>query len=239
MALRPNRVLVKLSGEALMGPQPFGVDAGFLEGLAGELAGLQAQGLQLALVVGGGNFFRGVSGSSRLLDRPSADQMGMLATVMNALALRGALEQSGVEARVQSALAMPQVAEGFSRREAIRHLETGRVVIFAAGTGNPFFTTDTAASLRAAEIDADLLVKGTKVDGVYSADPAKDPAAVRYARLSYDEVLSKRLGVMDLTAVTLCQEQRMPLAVCSIVERGALTAVLTGDESRATWIEEA
>lgn len=229
-----RRVLLKISGEALMG-NGVTIDPRFLEILANDLKSIHDQGIQLALVVGGGNIFRGVSSGTLGMERSSADHMGMLATVINALALQNALEKTGLVVRVQSAITMPQVAEPFIHRRAVRHLEKGRVVIFAAGTGNPFFTTDTAASLRAAEINADLLLKGTKVDGVYSADPKTDPGAKRYDRLSFDEVLSKNLKVMDLTAITLCRNNRVPILVFSILEEGALVAVLRG-EARGTWI---
>lgn len=213
------------------------IDPQFLNMLASELKEVHDHGIQLALVVGGGNIFRGVSSGALGMERSSADHMGMLATVINALALQNALEKIGLMVRVQSAITMPQVAEPFIHRRAVRHLEKGRIVIFAAGTGNPFFTTDTAASLRAAEIHADLLLKGTKVDGVYDADPNKDPHAKRFDRLSFDEVLAKNLKVMDLTAITLCRDNRVPILVFSILERGALMAVLRGEE-RGTWIGE-
>ncbi|MBF0284425.1 MAG: UMP kinase [Magnetococcales bacterium] len=236
--VRFRRVLLKLSGEALMGAQGYGIDPAFLEGLAQELAAIRTMGVQLALVVGGGNIFRGMAGAAKGMDRVSGDQMGMLATVINALALRDALERAGAPAVVQSALAMPQVAEGFSQRQALVHLEHGRVVIFAAGTGNPYFTTDTAASLRAAEIQADVLIKATKVDGVYEADPKRYPEAKRFDTLTYSEVLARNLGVMDLTAITLCREQRIPVLVFSMMERGTLAAAMRG-EPLGTLIEEA
>lgn len=229
-----QRILVKISGEALMG-QGVNIDPCFLERLANDLKTVHDQGIQLALVVGGGNIFRGISSGALGMERSSADHMGMLATVINALALQNALEKIGLVVRVQSAIVMPQVAEPFIHRRAVRHLEKGRIVIFAAGTGNPFFTTDTAASLRAAEMNADLLLKGTKVDGVYSADPEKDPRAERYDRLSFDEVLSRGLKVMDLTAITLCRDNAIPVVVFSILEQGMLAAVLQGDGC-ATWI---
>ncbi|MBF0582660.1 MAG: UMP kinase [Magnetococcales bacterium] len=229
-----RRVLLKISGEALMG-DGVAIDSRFLDRLAAELKEVHDQGVQLALVVGGGNIFRGVSSGALGMERSSADHMGMLATVINALALQNALEKIGLTVRVQSAITMPQVAEPFIHRRAVRHLEKGRVVIFAAGTGNPFFTTDTAASLRAAEIHADMLLKGTKVDGVYSADPKQDAQAMRYDRLSFDEVLAKGLKVMDLTAITLCRDNRIPILVFSILEPGALAAVIRG-ENRGTQI---
>ncbi len=232
---RYRRILLKLSGEALMGNKGLNIDPQLLDELADELRVVHDMGVQLALVVGGGNIFRGVSGSAQGMERSSADHMGMLATVINALALQNVLEKVGMMVRVQSAISMPQVAEPFIRRRAVRHLEKGRVVIFAAGTGNPFFTTDTAASLRAAEINADLLLKGTKVDGVYSTDPVVDPNAVRYDRLTYDEVFSRGLKVMDLTAITMCRDNRIPVLVFSILERGGLTSILRGD-GRGTLI---
>lgn len=234
MAHPAGRVLLKISGEALMG-DGVAIDSRFLQRLADELKGVHDQGVQLALVVGGGNIFRGVSVGAQGMERSSADHMGMLATVINALALQNALEKVGLTVRVQSAITMPQVAEPFIHRRAVRHLEKGRVVIFAAGTGNPYFTTDTAASLRAAEIHADLLLKGTKVNGVYSADPRQDPAAQRFERLTFDEVLSRNLKVMDLTAITLCRDNRIPILVFSILEEGALAAVIRG-ENRGTRI---
>lgn len=230
----PKRVLLKLSGEALAGDDT-PIDPGFLGQLAVELKQVHDQGIQLALVVGGGNIFRGAASGALGIERSSADQMGMLATVINALALQNSLEKQGLVVRVQSAITMPQVAEPFIHRRAVRHLEKGRIVIFAAGTGNPYFTTDSAASLRAAEIHADLLIKGTKVDGVYDSDPKQNAQAKRYNRLSFDEVLSKGLKVMDLTAITLCRDNRVPILVFSILEQGALTAVLRG-EKRGTWI---
>lgn len=211
------------------------INPAFVAMLAGELQAVHAQGIQLALVVGGGNIFRGASSGALGMERSSADHMGMLATVINALALQNALEKVGLVVRVQSAITMPQVAEPFIHRRAVRHLEKGRVVIFAAGTGNPFFTTDTAASLRAAEIHADLLIKGTKVDGVYDADPEHHPQAKRYDRLSFDDVFSKQLRVMDMTAITLCRDNQIPILVFSLLETGSLTAVLRG-EGRGTWI---
>ena len=230
-----KRVLLKLSGEALMGNKGLNIDPQMLSDMADELRLVHDMGVQLALVVGGGNIFRGLSGSAQGMERSSADHMGMLATVINALALQNALERVGLVVRLQSAISMPQVAEPFIRRRAVRHLEKGRVVIFAAGTGNPFFTTDTAASLRAAEINADALLKGTKVDGVYSADPMVDPNARRYDRLTYDEVFSRGLKVMDLTAITLCRDNRIPIVVFSILERGGITDMLRG-KGRGTLI---
>ncbi|MBF0178691.1 MAG: UMP kinase [Magnetococcales bacterium] len=230
-----RRILLKLSGEALMGSGGENLDPRFLKRLAREILDACAQGAQPAIVVGGGNIYRGATGAALGMERSSADQMGMLATVINSLALQAAIEAEGGVARVMSAIAMPQVAEPFVQKEAVRHLEQGRVVIFAAGTGNPYFTTDTAASLRAAEIHADLLLKGTKVDGVYDSDPARNPNASKFDRLTYDEVLFKGLRVMDLTAITLCRDNRIPLCVFSILEPGNLAAILAG-EARGTTI---
>ncbi|MBF0185342.1 MAG: UMP kinase [Magnetococcales bacterium] len=229
-----QRVLLKISGEALMG-EGVAIDSRFLEQLALQIKTVHDLGVQLALVVGGGNIFRGMSAGAMTMERSSADHMGMLATVINALALQNALERVGVPVRVQSAITMPQVAEPYIHRRAMRHLEKGRLVIFASGTGNPYFTTDTAASLRAAEIHADLLLKATKVDGVYSADPKKDSSAQRFERLTYDEVLARDLRVMDLTAITLCRDNQIPMVVFSIFEEGALAAVVRG-ENRGTRI---
>ncbi|MBF0368259.1 MAG: UMP kinase [Magnetococcales bacterium] len=234
---RKKRVLLKLSGESLMGERGFNIDPQILARLAEDLLTIHQMGIELALVVGGGNIFRGVSGSAAGMERTSADHMGMLATTINALALQNAIEQKGVPVRVQSAISMPQVAEPFIRRKAVRHLEKGRMVIFAAGTGNPFFSTDTAASLRAAEINADLLIKATKVDGVFSADPVTHPDAEHFKRLSYSEVIARDLKVMDMTAVSLCRENRIPIQVFSVLEPGALVEVMQG-ESRGTLIEE-
>lgn len=225
-----KRVLLKLSGEALMGNADFGIDPEVISRFAKEIAELSAQGVELGIVIGGGNIFRGAGLAASGMDRVSGDHMGMLATVMNALAFQDALEQQGAFCRVMSAIRINQVCEDYLRRRAIRHLEKGRVVIFAAGTGNPFFTTDSAASLRAVEIGADLMLKATQVDGVYSADPKKDPDAVRYTELSYDEVINKRLGVMDTTAVVMCQEQQMPLRIFDVHKAGNLTNIIYGED---------
>ncbi|MBF0212669.1 MAG: UMP kinase [Magnetococcales bacterium] len=230
-----RRILLKLSGEALLGAPGEIIDPDFVKGLAQDIRAVRELGVQVAVVVGGGNIFRGATGAALGMERTRADQMGMLATVINSLALHSALEGCAVPTRVQSAIAMTQVAEPFVQPEAVRHLEEGRVVIFAAGTGNPYFTTDTAASLRAAEIHADLLLKATKVDGVYDADPKKHPDARKFTSLTYDEVLRRGLGVMDLTAITLCRDNRIPLCVFSILERGCLEAILKG-EPRGTTI---
>jgi uridylate kinase len=223
-----RRILLKVSGEVLMGESPFGIDMATLEGVASDIAAVAATGIELCLVIGGGNIFRGVSVAGRGMERASADYMGMLATVMNALALQSALEKAGVHTRVQSAIPMDAVCEPYIRRRAIRHLEKGRVVIFAAGLGAPFFTTDTPAALRAAEMGCDALLKGTSVDGVYTADPKKDPDAQRYERLSYHEVLSKNLRVMDASAISLMRENAIPIVVFSIREPGNLLKVVNG-----------
>ncbi|MEY6431650.1 UMP kinase [Thioalkalicoccus limnaeus] len=230
-AHRPyRRILLKLSGEALLGQVDYGIDPAVLNRLAGEVRDLLAAGLQVALVLGGGNIFRGAGLAARGLDRVSADQMGMLATLMNALAMQDALEKLEVPTRVMSALRIHQVCEDYIRRRAVRHLEKGRVTIFAAGTGNPFFTTDSAASLRAIEIEADLLIKATKVDGVYSSDPVKDPNAVFYPRLTYNQALREDLRVMDATALVLCRDNRLPLRVLNIHTPGALMRLVAGEE---------
>ena len=223
-----KRVLLKVSGEVLMGDQGYGIDMKTVEAVAAEVKEVVAHGVELCLVIGGGNIFRGLSTAAKGMERSSADYMGMLATVMNALAMQNALEKIGVETRVQSAIPMATVAEPYIRRRAARHLEKGRVVIFAAGTGNPFFTTDTAAALRAAEMGCDALLKGTSVDGVYTADPKKDKAAKRFDKLSYLEVLSKDLRVMDASAISLMRESGIPIVVFSIRQRGELLRVLTG-----------
>jgi len=226
-----RRILLKLSGEALAGDsgdQKFGIDAKTLNGVCKEIASVVESGVQVAIVVGGGNFFRGISASESGIERATADYIGMLATVMNALAVQQGLKQVGVGARVQSAIPISPVSEPYVRLRALKHLNMGRVVIFAAGTGNPYFTTDTAASLRAAEINADILVKATKVDGVYDSDPMVNADAVKYDKVSYDEVLAKRLGVMDATAIALCRDNNMDMRVLSIAEEGALTQMALG-----------
>ncbi len=239
MSLTPKyrRVLVKVSGEALMGDGQFGIDVATVDRIAQDVAEAAATGIELCMVVGGGNIFRGLAGSAKGIDRATADYMGMLATVMNALALQAGLERAGVASRVQSAIAMNNVCEPYIRRRAIRHMEKGRVVIFGAGTGNPFFTTDTAAALRAAEMGCDAMMKATQVDGVYSADPKKDPSAVRYDSLSYHEVLARDLKVMDASAISVSRENGIPILVFSLGDRGALAQVLAG-RGRATIIEE-
>ena len=238
MNLQPRykRILLKLSGEALMGEGEFGIAPKVLDRMALEVGQLIGIGVQVGLVVGGGNLFRGAELSAAGMDRVTGDHMGMLATVMNALALRDALERSNISTRVMSAIPMSGVVEHYDRRKAIRHLKSGEVVIFSAGTGNPFFTTDSAACLRGIEIDADLVLKATKVDGVYDADPMKDPNAVKYDRLSYDEVLDKKLGVMDLTAICLCRDHDMPVRVFNMNQVGVLAKIMVG-ESEGTIIE--
>jgi uridylate kinase len=225
---RYRKILLKMSGEVLMGDAPFGIDTKTIEAVAEDIKEVTDAGIELCLVIGGGNIFRGVSLAGRGMERASADYMGMLATVMNALALQGALEKVGVHTRVQSAIPMDAVCEPYIRRRALRHLEKGRVVIFAAGLGAPFFTTDTPAALRTAEMGCDALFKGTSVDGVYTADPKKDPEAVRYDTLSYHEVLSKDLRVMDASAIALMRDNQVPIVVFSIRERGNFMKVLKG-----------
>jgi len=224
-----KRILLKLSGEVLMGSGQFGIDPATVDRVAGEVAAAKGAGHELCLVVGGGNIFRGIAGAAKGFDRTSADYMGMLATVMNAIAVQNALEKIGVETRVQSAIPMASVCEPYIRRRAIRHMEKGRIVIFAAGTGNPFFTTDTAAALRAAEMGCDALFKGTSVDGVYDADPKKVAGAHRYEALSFGRVLADNLKVMDAAAVALCRENNIPIVVFNIRQEGNLASVLRGD----------
>ncbi len=226
---RYRRILLKLSGEALMGDSAYGIEPRVIDRIAEEIAEVHRMGVETALVIGGGNIFRGVSAASRGMDRATADTMGMLATVMNALALQQALEKHGAVTRVQSAIDMKEVAEPYIRRRAIRHLEKGRIVIFAAGTGLPFFTTDTAAALRAAEIGAEVLMKATKVDGVYDSDPRTDPNAVKYDRVGYDEVLAKHLKVMDATAISMAREHNMSIVVFNLRERGNIQKAIFGD----------
>ena len=230
-----RRVVVKVSGEALMGPDSFGIHQPTLERIAADLMASQRLGVAIAVVVGGGNIFRGVNVSAKGVARATGDMMGMLATVMNALALESAIEKAGMAARTMSALTMPEVCETYERRRALRHLEQGRVVLLAGGTGNPFFTTDTTAVLRAAEIDAEAVLKATNVDGVYSADPKKDRNAARYDRLSHQEAIERDLKVMDTTAFALARKNRMPIIVFSIREKGAIAAVLRG-KGRATVV---
>jgi uridylate kinase len=224
-----KRVLLKLSGEALMGDDAFGINPVTIDSMVNDVAGVVLAGVQLAIVIGGGNIFRGVAGGAAGMDRATADYMGMLATMMNALALQDALRQKGVEARVQSALRMDQVVEPYIRPRAIRHMQEGKVVIFAAGTGNPFFTTDTAAALRGAEMGVDVVLKATKVDGIYTSDPKKDPSATRYETITFDEAIIKNLQVMDATAFALCRDRKLPIKVFSILKPGALMSVVRGE----------
>ena len=227
---RYRRILLKLSGEALMGAEDYGIDPLIIRRIAGEIREVVARNIQVALVIGGGNIFRGAGLARAGMDRVTADHMGMLATVMNALAMQDALESLGVYARVMSALSINEVCEEYIRRRAIRHLEKGRVVIFGAGTGNPFFTTDTAASLRAIEIDADILLKATKVNGVYTDDPMQNPAATRYTHLTFDRVLTDKLSVMDATAIVMCRDNNLPLQVFNLFNVGDLLRIVDGED---------
>ncbi len=229
--MKYKRILLKLSGEALMGEKEFGIDAKILEAYANEIKATVALGVQVAIVIGGGNIFRGVQGvQGGVVDRAQGDYMGMLATVINAMALQGALEKLEVKTRLQSAIKMEQICEPFIRRRAVRHLEKGRVVIFGAGTGNPYFTTDTAASLRAVEIEADVILKGTRVDGVYTADPEKYSDAKKYDVVSFSEVYERSLNIMDLTAITLCQENNLPIVVFDMNKQGNLKRLMEGEK---------
>ncbi|MCE2679725.1 MAG: UMP kinase [Burkholderiales bacterium] len=225
-----KRVLLKLSGEALMGEDSFGINRATIERMVGEVSEIARMGIELAVVIGGGNIFRGIAPGAAGMDRATADYMGMMATIMNALALQDAFRQAGVQARVQSALNIEQVVEPYIRPKAMRYLEEGKVVIFAAGTGNPFFTTDTAAALRGSEIGAEIVLKATKVDGVYSADPKKYPDATRYSKITFDEAISKNLEVMDATAFALCRDQKLPIRVFSINKEGALKRIIMGED---------
>ena len=225
-----QRVLLKLSGEALMGDDQFGINRATIERMVADVAEVAKLGVQIAVVIGGGNIFRGVAPGAQGMDRATADYMGMLATVMNALALADAMNKQGLIARVMSAIAIDQVVEPYVRPKALQYLEEGKVVIFAAGTGNPFFTTDTAAALRGAEIGAELVLKATKVDGVYTADPKKDPEATRYTSLTFDEAIARNLGIMDATAFALCRDQNLPIKVFSIFKNGALKRVVQGED---------
>ena len=230
MAKPDKRILLKLSGEALMGDDSYGINRAVIERIVGEIGEVVALGVQVAIVIGGGNIFRGVAPAAAGMDRATADYMGMLATVMNAMALQDAMKRFGLDCRVQSALNLEQVAEPYIRGKALRYLEEGKVVIFGAGTGNPFFTTDTAAALRGVEMDVEVVIKATKVDGVYTADPKKDATATRYHKLSFDEAISKNLQVMDATALTLCRDQQLPIIVFSIFKAGALKRVVSGED---------
>jgi uridylate kinase len=227
---RYKRILLKLSGEALMGSDPYGINRQTIEGIVAEIAQVASLGVEVGVVIGGGNIFRGVAPGASGMDRATADYMGMLATVMNALALQDAMRHAGLASRVQSALNVEQIVEPYIRGKAIRYLEEGKIVIFAAGTGNPFFTTDTAAALRGSEMGAEIVIKATKVDGVYTADPKKDAAAKRYGRISFDEAITRNLKVMDATALTLCRDQKLPINVFSIFKKGALRRVVLGED---------
>jgi uridylate kinase len=231
-----RRVLLKISGEALMGEQNYGIDVDVARSVAEELKAVHQMGVQVAVVVGGGNIFRGVSKSAGNMDRAAADYIGMLATVMNAVVLQDALEQIGIQTRVMSAIDIPQLAEPFIRRRAVRHLEKKRVVIFAAGTGNPYFTTDSAAALRALEIEAEVIFKATKVDGIYSADPMTDATAVRFPKISYQEVLEKQLKVMDTSAISLCMDNALPIMVFNMLESGNIIKAISGDLTIGTLV---
>ena len=233
-----QRVMLKLSGEALLGDHSYGIDPRVIQRVAAEVSELSAMGVEVGLVIGGGNIFRGAGLAEAGMDRITADHMGMLATVINALALQDALERQGVTARVMSALQLHQVCEDYIRRRAVRHLEKGRIVIFAAGTGNPFFSTDTAASLRAIEIGADILIKATKVDGVYSADPMIDPNAKRYGSLSFDQVLHDKLQVMDATAIVMCRDNNLPVVVFNLNNSGDLVRIVAGETLGTSVVNE-
>lgn len=228
--LKYKRVLLKLSGESLMGKNEYGIDDDRLSDYSDQIIAIAKSGVEVAIVIGGGNIFRGVQGVAKGIDRVQGDHMGMLATMINSLALQSALEEKGYYTRLMSAIKMEQIAEPFIRRRAIRHLEKGRIVIFGAGTGNPYFTTDTAASLRAIEIQADVILKGTRVDGIYSADPEKDPSAERYENISFGEVMQKGLNVMDMTAFTLCNENKLPIIVFDMNKPGNLQKVINGEK---------
>ena len=240
MSEKPSykRVLLKVSGEALMGSREYGLDTATCRRIAEDVKGVVELGVQVCLVIGGGNIFRGIAGAASGMDRAQADYMGMLATVMNALGMQSALERAGVSTRVQSAIPMSSVCEPYIRRRAERHMEKGRVVIFAAGTGNPFFTTDTAAALRAAEMRCDALLKGTQVDGIYTADPRKNPKAERYETLTYLDILARDLAVMDAAAISLARENKLPIIVFNIHEPGAFTAVMKGEGRFTTVVEQ-
>ncbi len=232
-----KKILLKLSGEALMGDQSYGIDPATVQFMAAEIKKVYDMGLQISVVIGGGNIFRGVEASVKGMERASADYMGMLATVINALALQNSLEKLGLETRVQSAIEMRELAESYIRRKAVRHLQKGRIVIFAAGTGNPYFTTDTAAALRAMEIGAEVILKGTKVDGVYTADPAKDPAAKKYDVISYFDVIKQDLKVMDSTAITLCMDNNLPIVVFDIKKTDNIRKLLLGQKIGTTVVK--
>jgi uridylate kinase len=228
--MKYKRILLKLSGESLMGNKNFGIDPERLSQYANEIKEIQAAGIEIAIVIGGGNIFRGIQAAEGGMDRVQGDYMGMLATVINSMALQSALEGIGVQTRLQSAIKMEQICEPFIRRRAVRHLEKGRVVIFGAGTGNPYFTTDTAATLRAIEIEADVILKGTRVDGIYTADPEKDPTAVKYDTITFTEVYEKGLNVMDMTAFTLCNDNKLPIIVFDMDSKGNLKRLMSGEQ---------
>lgn len=230
MSLKYNRILLKLSGEALLGKQNFGIDSGVVEHIADEIASIKDTGIEIGIVIGGGNIYRGLSAAQQGVDRVTGDQMGMLATVINSLALQNSLEIRGIYTRVLSAIKMDEIAEPFIRRRAIRHMEKKRLVIFAAGTGSPYFTTDTAAALRAIEVKADVIIKGTKVDGVYDADPEKVSDATMFDSLSYRDVMEKNLRVMDMTAITLCEENNLPIQVFNMNGKGNLKKLISGEK---------
>jgi uridylate kinase len=234
--MKYKRILLKLSGESLMGKKNFGIDHDRISQYAQEIKDIQAAGVEIGIVIGGGNIFRGIQAAEGGMDRVQGDYMGMLATVINSMALQSALEEIGVQTRLQSAIKMEQICEPFIRRKAVRHLEKGRVVIFGAGTGNPYFTTDTAATLRAIEIEADVILKGTRVDGIYTADPEKDPTAVKYDVISFTEVYEKGLNVMDMTAFTLCNDNKLPIIVFNMDEPGNLKRLIAG-ENVGTLVE--
>jgi uridylate kinase len=234
--MKYKRILLKLSGEALMGDKQFGIDHDRLSVYAKQVKDISTAGVEVAIVIGGGNIFRGIQAAEGGMDRVQGDYMGMLATVINSMALQSALESIGVQTRLQSAIKMEQICEPFIRRRAVRHLEKGRVVIFGAGTGNPYFTTDTAATLRAIEIEADVILKGTRVDGIYSADPEKDPAATKYETITFNEVYKKGLNVMDMTAFTLCNDNKLPIIVFDMNKAGNLKKLMSG-ESIGTLVE--
>ena len=234
MELRFKRILLKLSGESLMGEKGYGIDPDVIGQFAGEISSIRSLGVEVGIVIGGGNIYRGIAAAADGVDKVVGDQMGMLATVINSLALQNILEKKGIYTRLMSAISMEQIAEPYIRRRAIRHLEKGRVVIFGAGTGNPYFTTDTAAALRAVEIRADVIIKGTRVDGIYDSDPEKNPKAVKFPEISYMDVLKKDLKVMDLTAITLCRENKLPIVVFDMTVAGNLKKVVTGESIGST-----
>lgn len=237
MEIKYRRILLKLSGEALMGDRGYGIDPAVLDHFSNEIAAVHSLGVEVGIVIGGGNIYRGIAAAADGVDKVVGDQMGMLATVINALALQNVLEKNGTYTRLMSAISMEEMAEPYIRRRAMRHLEKGRVVIFGAGTGNPYFTTDTAAALRAVEIKANVIVKGTRVDGIYDSDPEKNPGAIKYPEISYMDVLKKDLKVMDLTAITLCRENKLPIVVFNMNVPGNLKRIVTGEEVGSTVLQ--